>query len=188
MNALAIGRRTVRAAWNGPFHIGPLARPASVGDVLLKLLETTWRAAFIAALTGGAVWSAVEVSGLWAEPYKPLEEQVEFTVQLPSEICTEKQYPMFVGVVNRSAERIGSVSFTVHAYQEGKSTDWAAEPDGYVDDTILKPGEGAGYCYERPRLRDGLSPGTKLVYQAKATLVSTTALDTSPRAAASAGK
>lgn len=36
-----------RAIWNGPFYIGPIARPISVGDVLMKLLETLWRAAVI---------------------------------------------------------------------------------------------------------------------------------------------
>lgn len=34
----------VRAVWDGPFYIGPLSRPVSVGDVLLKTLETLWRA------------------------------------------------------------------------------------------------------------------------------------------------
>lgn len=34
----------MRAIWNGPFYIGPLSRPVSVGDVLLKALETLWRA------------------------------------------------------------------------------------------------------------------------------------------------
>ena len=36
-----------RAVWNGPFYVGPLTRPISVGDVLMKLLETLWRAAVI---------------------------------------------------------------------------------------------------------------------------------------------
>jgi len=33
----------IRSIWNGPFHVGKLAQPISVGDVLLKILEVLWR-------------------------------------------------------------------------------------------------------------------------------------------------
>ena len=31
------------AIWNGPFDVGKLTQPVSVGDVLLKILEVLWR-------------------------------------------------------------------------------------------------------------------------------------------------
>lgn len=36
-------KRIIRLVWNGPFHIGKLSPPVSVGDALLKMLETAWR-------------------------------------------------------------------------------------------------------------------------------------------------
>jgi len=36
-----------RAIWNGPFYIGQLTRPVSVGDAIMKVLETAWRALVI---------------------------------------------------------------------------------------------------------------------------------------------
>ena len=55
----------LKIAWNGPFHVGELRQPVSVGDVLLKLLETLWRtfmtivylAAAVALL--GFLWAVV---------------------------------------------------------------------------------------------------------------------------------
>lgn len=41
-------KRIIRATWNGPFHIGKLSPPTSVGDVLLKVLETAWRLFLVA--------------------------------------------------------------------------------------------------------------------------------------------
>lgn len=35
------------ALWNGPFHVGPLERPVSTGDAILKILETAWRAGLL---------------------------------------------------------------------------------------------------------------------------------------------
>lgn len=43
-------KRIIRLVWNGPFHIGKLSPPVSVGDVLLKVLETAWR--LILAIVG----------------------------------------------------------------------------------------------------------------------------------------
>jgi hypothetical protein len=60
--------RAVRAVWNGPFHIGKLSRPVSVGDVLLKMLETMWRGA-IGLI--GVVVSVVAAYALWAEVLSP---------------------------------------------------------------------------------------------------------------------
>lgn len=36
--------------WNGPFYIGKLSQPVSVGDAILKVLETLWRTAVIAVI------------------------------------------------------------------------------------------------------------------------------------------
>lgn len=55
-------------AWNGPFHIGPLRQPVSLGDVLLKVLETLWRA--VMTLVYLAVVVAV-VALLWSYIIQP---------------------------------------------------------------------------------------------------------------------
>lgn len=35
-------------AWNGPFSLGPLTKPVKFGDLLVKIMEISWKAAFVA--------------------------------------------------------------------------------------------------------------------------------------------
>lgn len=45
-----------RSIWNGPFYIGKLTQPVSVGDVMMKVLETLWRTALVGvALFAGLI-------------------------------------------------------------------------------------------------------------------------------------
>lgn len=65
--AYSLGR-AVRAVWNGPFHVGKISRPVSVGDALLKLLETLWRAAVAAV---AIILTIIATIWAWVEHLSP---------------------------------------------------------------------------------------------------------------------
>lgn len=53
--------RILSAIWNGPFHVGTLVQPITLGSALMKVLEVAWRATLIifvclAVLLLGALW------------------------------------------------------------------------------------------------------------------------------------
>ncbi|MNE31317.1 hypothetical protein D3C87_1296240 [compost metagenome] len=49
--------------WNGPFFIGKLSQPVSVGDAIMKVLETLWRTAVLTVLAIAALIAWVYVDG-----------------------------------------------------------------------------------------------------------------------------
>lgn len=51
-----------RAIWNGPFYIGKLERPVSVGDAIMKILETLWRVGIIGLIGFAALLVALSYS------------------------------------------------------------------------------------------------------------------------------
>ena len=53
-----------RAIWNGPFYIGKLTSPTSVGDAILKVLETLWRGVIVFGL-GCVAFVAVFLASSW---------------------------------------------------------------------------------------------------------------------------
>lgn len=71
-------RRHWRSVWNGPFYIGPLVQPISLGSALIKVFEVAWRAALIsvgvilAIAIGDLSWSLLAPA--FAPPPKDQEE------------------------------------------------------------------------------------------------------------------
>lgn len=147
--------------WNGPFHIGKLTQPTSVGDVMLKVLETLWRVIVVVvfapavALCLMLVW----VSWLGPELFPPLKDQIEIAAQYDdgaasiistgskSFRCT-KDYPLKVEFYNKSRKTVGDVSFSIEANAREHSTDLALDT-GYLHfDGIMKPGYGWTQCYK----------------------------------------
>jgi hypothetical protein len=35
-------------AWNGPFYLGPLTKPVSAADAIMKVFEVIWKFGFVA--------------------------------------------------------------------------------------------------------------------------------------------
>jgi len=172
MDTIIIATRVLRAIWNGPFHIGRLSQPVSVGDVLLKVLETFWRAAV--AIVGGAAAVAGTLS-LWflvVEPvlFPPLEKSIAITVRyddgkqpLPPRIesatakpdpakdryenfrCTSL-YPLLVEFTNNSSKTVKHIGFEIAARYPDHSDDLANS--NYLEsDAILKPHYSVKNCY-----------------------------------------
>ena len=103
----------LRAVWNGPFYIGELAQPVSVGDVLMKVLETAWRAAVIVIVgVGAAVAWLVYRDHKARSEQAALRDQVVISAIMDVKTCGSTR-PISVLIHNRSAERLASVSYSV---------------------------------------------------------------------------
>jgi hypothetical protein len=142
--------RAARAIWNGPFYIGTLVRPVSLGEVAMKVLETTWRAAilFLAAI---AMFTAVAVAWNARPKLQSLADQIVGTARLGNRDC-DANYPLHVALQNNSRERVGTISFSVEAYEPGRSTNLAAMDDTFTSDVIIPANMTFSSCWEAPSL------------------------------------
>lgn len=142
-----------RAVWNGPFYIGKLARPVSLGDVAMKVLETIWRGAIL-FVTVIAVVIAVAVA--WdARPTPPsLADQIVGTASLGNPDC-DATYPLHVALKNNSKQRVGTINFRVAVYEPGRSTNLAAVgSDTYTSDVIIPAAKTLTMCWQAPSLSE----------------------------------
>lgn len=181
--------RAARAVWNGPFYIGKLTQPASVGDVLLKILETIWRAIvglillIVVASAIGGLWVQVLVPAI----FPPLKDQIVATAFYDVEGVTpppivqkgsdrpEKRfrcsadYPLKIVFRNRSSEPAAEIGFAVEARRPGYSKDLVSYSQStYENDYILRPGRAAAQCWALPSFGEteinpaGLEYGIKI--------------------------
>lgn len=172
--------RLCRMAWNGPFYIGRIERPASVGDVLMKFLETAWRTVVLIALLALA---AIAATGLWYEIispklFPPLEKQLKIsarwddgkTPDIPGGKnfrCTP-DYPVLITIENEGKQAVGAVSFDVTARPPSRSTDVASPGLWHDVDAIIKPGYSFQQCWSVPleaSKLEGAAPSA-LIYEA----------------------
>lgn len=103
----------LKAAWNGPFYIGRLQSPVSVGDVLMKVLETLWRGAILCVAA-----IALFVVGVLVVAEKDKRASARAVSNTPISISIDtdacpRAAPLLVSVENRSARRIESVAYRV---------------------------------------------------------------------------
>lgn len=140
MSSWNAARRAARAIWNGPFFIGPLTRPVSVGDVLMKLFETAWRGlvCIIGALIviGAAAigWeqlspklfpplrTKIEASVTYDDGSKPVIEvgPAGDTVRSKPFRCNLDQ-PLKLRFRNNSEKEVGHLTLEISARREGYS-------------------------------------------------------------------
>jgi len=59
------------------------------------------------------------------------------------------EYPLFIGIINKSSKTIDQVTFSLEARRKGYSTNLATY-ESHTQDKILKPGEGWGQCWRPP--------------------------------------
>ena len=174
-------KRIIRSIWNGPFYVGRLSSPVSVGDVLLKILETAWRAV-ISLITLALAFAAIAASWvLVIEPtfFPPLKSQIEVSVRYddgsgppPIRIapageagafddepfrCTP-DYPFAVRFTNHSAVIIGQISFEIKGYRRGYSEPISSYTPFLESSTIIKPGYWVESCWSGPALPESSSP------------------------------
>lgn len=179
--------RILRAIWNGPFYIGPLSSPASVGDVLLKVLETAWRA-LVAVVSLVLVGAAIVACWLLViEPtfFPPLKSSIEASVRYddgtgPPPIrvapagqgrafddkpfrCT-RDFPLVVRFTNQSKDTIGKISFEITAYRQGYAEPVSSYTPFLESSAIIEPGYWLESCWSGPAVPDSLD-AQDLIYR-----------------------
>lgn len=177
--------RAARAIWNGPFHIGKLKQPASVGDVLLKVLETIWRTVVTVV---GVVAATVVLTVAWTDVlspklFPPLKQQIGFDVAYdvegvgPPVIYVGKpaekpkrcsaDYPLKITITNRSSETVREMAFDLEARHPGFSNNLSTA-SAYESDAILKPGYRYVACWSLPSMKEDQANPAALEYKANA--------------------
>jgi hypothetical protein len=170
----------LRSIWNGPFFVGKLTQPVSVGDVLLKILEVIWRAIISTiglglsitgyvyyihpglfppvkdSVSGSAIYAVdlppvVKTVSLDGKPLEPSKEEIEKTP------CS-REFPLRVSFFNEGSKTISRIDFDVEGYAQGFSTNYV-DGIGYApSERIIRPGQGWSSCYG-VSTKNGVNPG-----------------------------
>jgi hypothetical protein len=170
---MAEKKTLLRAVWDGPFYIGPLSRPVSVGDVLLKALETLWRSvlSIVVLLVVGAVGIAAWVQVIEPTFFPPLKSQIKATAEyddgsakLPPPLMGEPfrctpDYPIKITFSNRSKEAIGQLSFSIEARPANRSDNVAEGVSWQQADAIIPAGHTWYSCWSAA-VKQGFAPET----------------------------
>ena len=161
----------VRAVWNGPFYIGPLSRPVSVGDVLLKTLETLWRAilSIVVLLVVGGLGIAAWVQVIEPTFFPPLKTQISATAtyddgsaKLPPTIgekpfrCSP-DYPIRIAFKNDSKATIGHLNFSIEGRPANRSDNVVEGATWRQTDLIIPAGRTAIFCWA-VSVQEGFDP------------------------------
>lgn len=170
----------LQSIWNGPFFVGKLTQPVSVGDVLLKILEVLWRAiisiiALGLSIAGYAYYfhpvlyppveDSISANALYAANLPEPPPVVRSAASLPSRDEIEskpcaKDFPIRVLIFNNGSKPVTSISFQLEGYAEGYSKNYVEYDMGtQTSDRILAPNAGFSGCY-RVRTKDGIQPET----------------------------
>ena len=152
----------LRAVWNGPFYIGPLSRPVSVGDVLLKTLETLWRAilSIVILLIVGGLGIAGWVQVIEPTFFPPLKTQISATVtyddgsaKLPHSLgekpfrCSP-DYPIKVAFENNSKTTVGHIDFSIEGRAANRSNDLVEGAAWREADAVIPAGYISLSCWD----------------------------------------
>lgn len=170
----------MKSIWNGPFYVGKLTQPVSVGDVLLKILEVLWRAIISIVVLGLSVAGYI----YYVHPvlYPPIKDSISakalYTANLPEpppvvrtgsslpsrdeierQPCA-KDFPVRIMVFNNGSRPVTDIRFELEGYAEGYSKNYVEyDMGGLESDRILAPNTGFSGCY-RVRTKDGIRPET----------------------------
>jgi hypothetical protein len=146
--------------WNGPFYVGKLTRPVSLGDALMKVLETVWRGAILFAIVIAAIVAAAVGADAIndANLGEPRLSELEPSITAYTKPCDDAM-PLGVQVMNHSNRTVQHVTLRLEARRAGRSTDLVSYLGRDLQmDNIIPPGEGYGYCWTLPELT-GLEAG-----------------------------
>jgi hypothetical protein len=158
------GRRLARSVWNGPFYIGPLARPVSVGEVLLKLLETLWRAALsiivlvVIVVAGVLVWVQFLQPALFPALASQIIATASFddgTAPAPPSIgegearpfrCSP-DYPVKILFQNTSDRTVRHLSFSIRATESGQTGNLVTDGEWREANSAIPAGYTWSSCW-----------------------------------------
>lgn len=166
----------IRSIWNGPFYVGKLVQPVSVGDVFLKILEVLWRAlvVIVGIVAGGAATIAAYYFVVSPLLFPPVKDKVVGTAfyaanlpepppvvsvtpaggepALPTKEEIQKQpcpklFPIRITIQNDNDEAVTDVSFDLKGYASGFSANYVRDWGYRSSDRIMPPGGGWSQCY-----------------------------------------
>lgn len=180
----------IRSIWNGPFFIGKLSQPVSVGDVALKTLEVLWRGmvaviALIIAIGAAAVAyvyviepvffpaakDSVKVTAIYAADFDdppPTVRTVTGGQALPSMAEVEnrkcaRDFPIRISIYNNGRKPITGVRYSLEGYRRDYSSNYVLGSDYVNSERIIPPGEGFSIC-QRVRTKSQINPA-QLTYK-----------------------
>ena len=102
-----------RVIWNGPFYIGKLERPVSVGDAIMKVLETAWRGAVIIVAAFAALFSYIAYDS-WSKSRAEAAAltTTEIVASYNPAVCGDSQ-PIEVVIGNSGRRTLSYVSYII---------------------------------------------------------------------------
>jgi hypothetical protein len=152
-------REFIRAVWNGPFYVGPLSRPVSVGDVILIALETLWRGILLIV---GVVVASLGCILAWTEVlepnlFPPLKTQISAAVSyddgstnLPAigkPFRCSAEFPLKIALSNKSQRTVGSINFSIEGRAAGRSSNVVRSAALLESDKVIAPGYTWQSCW-----------------------------------------
>lgn len=167
----------LQSVWNGPFYVGKLTQPVSVGDVLLKILEVLWRGTIaivvIIACVAGGIAAYVSYIGpaLFPPPRDSIRAKAFYAAdmqtpppmvktvtgatslypsmdELEAEPCP-KDFPVRISLFNEGNTPLTNLRFDLEGFLPGFSGNRVAtEWGGISDELILSPNRGVSTCYK----------------------------------------
>ncbi|TCU62010.1 hypothetical protein EDF58_1011343 [Novosphingobium sp. PhB57] len=184
--------RIWRKIWNGPFHIGHLSQPVTVGDVLMKVLETAWRTAVVAItivvvmVACGGVWFTYLSPVIFPRAETKLVVEAVYdngkrTIPAPPPLVKPGQkappvfrctpdYPIKVSFWNKSSRPITDVYFDIEAYNLGYTNNLVDGGAFRENHRVVEPHHIWTTCYASPAL-EGVDP-MELTYKANVSTAS----------------
>ena len=100
-----------RKIWDGPFYIGRLSRPVSVGDAIIKVLETLWRASIILITIVLLLLSVYYIQYRYSKWKDDLAIKNVYAFTSISDLCDVGEFA--VTIKNRNDFPIKNVSYDV---------------------------------------------------------------------------
>ena len=175
----------ITAIWNGPFYVGKLTQPVSVGDVLLKILEVVWRGliAMVALMLGTAAAIAGYIYVITPVFFPPAKDSLVVSasytaenLQPPPLVTTatggapavpsgedfaskpcEREYPIRVTILNKGDKPVTKFRFYLEGYQPNLSTNFLDQMGSVTSESIIQPGYTWSACYS-VRTKDQTDP------------------------------
>jgi hypothetical protein len=150
---MSVGNKFVRvlnAIWSGPFSIGPLVQPVSVGSAILKIIEVLWKVSIVGLLFLLAAFVFFRTLEYFEEAANPsLGSQIVASAKYDPLACG-KENPIAVKLENNSQSKLNSANVDIIITLTGRSTNLNKNPS--VDwDLILDPGKSDILCYAIPQ-------------------------------------
>lgn len=138
-----------KAMWRGPFFLGQLDGPVTLGVALLKLFDVIWKA-LIALVLASVAFSVCLSIYLLYESYREnsLISNIKMKVKYDEVICSH-EYPLLISLENQTGNTVVKVDFNIESRYQNRSTNLTPFAP-MVWDNIVKNSEIGTSCWKVP--------------------------------------